>query len=121
WSGCAGRRAARWRSGSRAAGRRCRGSASGAGAGSRFAPLGIAEAVAQAAHRLDDAVSELAAQMVDMHVQGVAFHLLADAVEGVLQLLATEDASGIAQQCLEQRMLAAGQFHRAAIKQSDPG
>src|SRR5690606_8747405 len=121
WSGCAGRTAARWPTGSRAAGRRCQGSGSGAGAGSRLLAFRLAEAITQAAHRLDDVVAEFAPQVVDVHVERVALHLVAQAVERVLQLIAAEDAPPIAQQRFQQGVLAPGQLHRLTVQQGLAG
>ena len=57
-----------------------------------------AKPVAQAAHGLDDTVAKLAAQVVDMHVEGVAFDLVAEAVDAVLQLLAGQHPPRVLQQ-----------------------
>ena len=47
-----------------------------------------------------------------MHVQGIAFDFVAEPVHAVFELLAGQHPPGVLQQCLEQRLLAAGQVDR---------
>src|SRR5690606_24666629 len=109
----AGRRASRPPPATRAAKTPYRGSVIDAGAGSWLDDLagerrvaGRAEAVPQAAYGFDDATAQLAAQVVDVHVEGVAFHVVAEAVDRILQLGAAQHAITVVQQGLQQGLFA---------------
>jgi predicted Zn-dependent protease with MMP-like domain len=52
------------------------------------------QAVTQAPNRFDDAITQLATQVVDMHIQRVAFDLAVEAIDRILELFAAEYPTG---------------------------
>ncbi|MNN95544.1 hypothetical protein D3C81_2143680 [compost metagenome] len=48
---------------------------------------------------------------MNMDVQGIALHLIAEAVDTVFELFAGEHPPAIVQQSLQQRLLAPGKVH----------
>src|SRR3546814_1162853 len=101
----------------RAARRPSRASGSGADADSwRVLVACEAEAIAEASHGFDDAAAELAAQMVDMHVQRVALDVVGKTVDRVLELLAAEHPALVVEQRLQQCLFAARQVDEAAVQ-----
>src|SRR5512141_772941 len=60
------------------------------------------EHVAHAAYRADQLGRQLAAQMMDVHVDRVAFHLVAPCVQALLDLPAGEHAAGVERELVQQ-------------------
>ena len=63
----------------------------------------------------DEVATQLLAQVVDVHLDRVALHLLAPAVELLLELLARQHAAGGQQQRMQQVELARRQRHGLAV------
>lgn len=77
---------------------------------------GRPQAVTEAAYRLDDAVAQLAPQVVDMHVEGVALDLAVEAVDRILELFAAEHPTWTVQQRLQQHLLTTRQVDRLLMQ-----
>ncbi len=73
-----------------------------------------ADVVADAAHGVDEAVAELAAQLMHVDRDRVALEFLAPAVQAILELRARQDRAGTQHQGFEHRVLARRQRDRHA-------
>src|SRR5690606_16344440 len=74
--------------------------------------------VAQTANGLNDMAAQLAPQMVDMDIDGIAFQILVVPVDAVTQLFGTQNGMGFVEQGAQQGQFAPGQADWLAI-QSD--
>jgi hypothetical protein len=77
----------------------------------RRRPSAVADAVAQAAHGLDQAAAQLAAQAGHVHFQRIALHLGVGAQHQAFEVGLGDDAAGTQHQGLHQGPLARGQLH----------
>ena len=75
-----------------------------------------AQAVAQAADRVDDGRVDLAAKMMDEHLQHVAVGGFLRLVERLFELDLGEDASRVARETLEQAVFHRRELHRRTVE-----
>src|SRR6185436_9788922 len=76
------------------------------------------DAVTHAAHVADELGLELAPEVMQVHLDAVAAHLLAPSIHRVLELLARNDRAGLLHQRLEHRELARRELDRRAHRRS---